>query len=99
VKGIFLLLGRFLRPRQLSALKSPALADSMLQFSRRLSIHLPTPKPFHKEVPRLVSFSFFVVLFALLLAVAALLREVRLRRALERLLKRLLEIWRKKDHE
>jgi hypothetical protein len=45
----------------------------------------------------LVSYSFFIVLFALLLAVVALLREVRLRRALERLLKRLLELWRKKE--
>jgi hypothetical protein len=79
--------------------ESIARADSMLQFSRRLPYRLPILKPFHKEVARLVNFSFFVVLFALLLAVAALLREVRLRRALERLLKRLLELWRKKDHE
>ena len=56
-------------------------------------------KPFYKEVMLLVSFSFFIVLFALLLSVAALLREVRLRRAVERLLRRLLELWRKKDHE
>jgi hypothetical protein len=71
------------------------MAERCLRFQRAIPGAALTTTPFQKEVPLLLGFSFFIVLFALLLAVAALLREVRLRRALERLLKRLLERWRK----
>jgi hypothetical protein len=39
------------------------------------------------------------LVLALSLAVVALMREVRLRRALQVIVRRLLELWRNKNHE
>lgn len=40
-----------------------------------------------------------ILLLTVTLLVAALIREVRLRRALQRLLRRLLELWRNREHD
>ena len=42
---------------------------------------------------------FLALSFALLLAVVALTREIRLRRALQRLVRQLLSLWRSRAHE
>ncbi len=42
---------------------------------------------------------FLALSFALLLAIATLAREIRLRRALQRLVRQLLSLWRSRAHE
>jgi len=42
---------------------------------------------------------FLALSFALLLAIATLTREIRLRRALQRLVRQLLSLWRSRAHE